>query len=181
MRRLLMSRLIRIFTVYFVSFFISKIKKWNKQGRCRNLPDVQSYLTTLYIHGKNWLRPQAVIFFFQQIKLTLEMLVEGHLRTICAKLFSNRSSSVWQEDVSMFSHVFPMYTWEKLIQPPGGHVLQQIKFIYSRNVGRGSHKDHLSQIISNQLTSFWQEKFSMFSLYTCIHRKKWLCPLAAMF
>ena len=40
MRRLLMSRLIRTFTVCFVSlFFIQIIKIWNKQGRCPNLSD----------------------------------------------------------------------------------------------------------------------------------------------
>ena len=40
MRRLLMSRLIRIFTFCLVSlFFIPIIKIYNKQGRCPNLPD----------------------------------------------------------------------------------------------------------------------------------------------
>ena len=40
MRRLLMSRLIRIFTVCLVDlFFIPIIKIWNKQGRCLNLAD----------------------------------------------------------------------------------------------------------------------------------------------
>ena len=49
MRRLLMSRLIRIFTVWFVnSFFIPMIKIWIKQGRCPNLPDVRSYTTLPY-------------------------------------------------------------------------------------------------------------------------------------
>ena len=38
MRRLLMSRLIRIFTVRLISlFFIPMFKIWHKQGRCRNL------------------------------------------------------------------------------------------------------------------------------------------------
>ena len=40
MRRLLMSRLIRIFTVCLVNLiFIPIIKIWNKQGRCPNLAD----------------------------------------------------------------------------------------------------------------------------------------------
>ena len=41
MRRLLMSHLIRIFTVCLVNlFFIPKIQIGDKQGPCPNLPDV---------------------------------------------------------------------------------------------------------------------------------------------
>ena len=49
MRRLLMNRLIRIFTVWLVnSFFIPMIKIWIKQGRCPNLSDVRGYTTLPY-------------------------------------------------------------------------------------------------------------------------------------
>ena len=42
MRRLLMSRLIRIFTVFLVFYFyFQKMKNETKTGRCPNLPDVQ--------------------------------------------------------------------------------------------------------------------------------------------
>ena len=44
-RQLLMSRLIRIFTVCLVNYFFPMIKIGNKQGCCPNLLDVQSYLT----------------------------------------------------------------------------------------------------------------------------------------
>ena len=50
MRRLLMSRLIRIFTVsldYLFSFPIIIIR--NKQCHCPNLPDVRSYMTLPYV------------------------------------------------------------------------------------------------------------------------------------
>ena len=50
MRRLLMSRLIRVFTVCLVNLFFNPIIKIsNKQGRCPNLPDVRNYLTLPYI------------------------------------------------------------------------------------------------------------------------------------
>ena len=50
MRRLLMSRLIRIFTVCLVNLFFSipVIKIGSKQGRCPNLPDARRYLTLPY-------------------------------------------------------------------------------------------------------------------------------------
>ena len=52
MRRLLMSHLIRTFTVCLVnSFFISIIKISNKQGHCLNLPDVRRNLTLPYMYG----------------------------------------------------------------------------------------------------------------------------------
>ena len=46
MRRLIMSRLIRIFTVCLVNSFSFNpiIKALIKQGRCQNLPDVRSYM-----------------------------------------------------------------------------------------------------------------------------------------
>ena len=44
MRRLLMSRLIRIFTVCLVNlFFIQITELWNKQGGCPNIPDFTLY------------------------------------------------------------------------------------------------------------------------------------------
>ena len=49
MRRLLMSRLIRIFTVCLVNLlFYYYNQNINKQGRSPNLPDVRSYLTLSY-------------------------------------------------------------------------------------------------------------------------------------
>ena len=63
MRRLLMSRLIRIFTVCLVNlFFIPIIELWNKQSGCPNLavcpniPDftlVITYCSHPYIGGQN--------------------------------------------------------------------------------------------------------------------------------
>ena len=44
--RMIMSRLIRIFTVCLVQFFfIPIIKIRNRQGRCPNLTDVRGFLT----------------------------------------------------------------------------------------------------------------------------------------
>ena len=54
MKRLLVSRLIRIFTVCLVDlFFIPIIKIWNKQGRCPNLAD-RSNLPDFTLVTEGW-------------------------------------------------------------------------------------------------------------------------------
>ena len=95
--------------------------------------------------------------FVQQSGTILAILVEGHPRTICVKLFLK--SAHWPREKMLFKVFFPIFYSDS-------HFVQPCRDIFS-NFGIGSSKEHLYEIIwKSAYQAWWRCRFMGFSIFS---------------
>ena len=112
------------------------------------------------IRGKQAMPPGGHVFW--RIQMAWIILVEDHQRNISAKLYGNRASGFGQEDFYIF--LYKYIGKISLSPPPPCRPCFLTNPNGSKNLGRGSPKEHFCKIIWKSVQWFLTRRFLKFSI-----------------